>query len=75
MLDMITLQTHTLSHRMYRALRQGVNPVRAMAQYLSHRCQNTVAAEPFLNGSSASYVEEMYEQWTKEPTSVHKVWH
>ena len=31
------------------------------------------AAEPFLNGSSSSYVEEMYEAWQQNPASVHKV--
>ncbi|KAK8769222.1 hypothetical protein V5799_014315 [Amblyomma americanum] len=32
------------------------------------------AAEPFLNGSSSVYVEEMYRAWTKDPNSVHKSW-
>lgn len=32
-----------------------------------------VTAEPFLNGSSSSYVEEMYVSWQKDPNSVHKV--
>ena len=31
------------------------------------------AAEPFLNGSSSSYVEEMYNAWLEDPKSVHKV--
>lgn len=30
-------------------------------------------AEPFLNGTSSSYVEEMYESWLEDPSSVHKV--
>lgn len=34
----------------------------------------SVAAEPFLNGSSAVYVEEMYNAWLENPKSVHKVW-
>ena len=34
----------------------------------------TVNLEPFLNGSSGNYVEEMYEAWRNDPTSVHKVW-
>ncbi len=29
--------------------------------------------EPFLNGSSSTYVEEMYKAWLKDPESVHKV--
>lgn len=31
------------------------------------------AQEPFLNGSSSVYVEEMYKSWEKDPNSVHKV--
>ncbi|XP_017475772.1 PREDICTED: 2-oxoglutarate dehydrogenase, mitochondrial-like [Rhagoletis zephyria] len=33
-----------------------------------------VAQEPFLNGSSSVYVEEMYNAWVKDPSSVHKSW-
>lgn len=33
------------------------------------------AQEPFLNGSSSVYVEEMYRAWCVDPTSVHKVCH
>lgn len=32
-----------------------------------------VAAEPFLSGTSGSYVEEMYYAWLEDPKSVHKV--
>ncbi len=32
-----------------------------------------VGAEPFLSGSSGSYVEAMYESWQKDRSSVHKV--
>nr|XP_033502855.1 2-oxoglutarate dehydrogenase, mitochondrial isoform X1 [Epinephelus lanceolatus] len=39
------------------------------------RCQNTsVAAEPFLNGTSSNYVEEMYYAWLENPRNVHKSW-
>lgn len=31
------------------------------------------AQEPFLNGSSSIYVEEMYKSWSQDPNSVHKV--
>jgi len=31
------------------------------------------AQEPFLNGSSSVYVEEMYRSWLKDPQTVHKV--
>lgn len=32
-----------------------------------------VAKEPFLNGSSSNYVEDMYASWLENPKSVHKV--
>lgn len=31
------------------------------------------AAEPFLNGSSGQYVEDMYNAWLADPSSVHAV--
>ncbi|XP_063975180.1 2-oxoglutarate dehydrogenase complex component E1 isoform X5 [Diachasmimorpha longicaudata] len=33
-----------------------------------------VATEPFLNGSTSSYVEEMYNAWLRDPQSVHISW-
>uniref|UniRef100_A0A3Q2CMJ8 oxoglutarate dehydrogenase (succinyl-transferring) n=1 Tax=Cyprinodon variegatus TaxID=28743 RepID=A0A3Q2CMJ8_CYPVA len=39
------------------------------------RCYSTpVASEPFLNGTSSNYVEEMYYAWLENPKSVHKSW-
>ncbi|XP_059216850.1 2-oxoglutarate dehydrogenase complex component E1 isoform X4 [Stomoxys calcitrans] len=38
------------------------------------RCYNSAAAEPFANGTTASYVEEMYNAWLRDPTSVHTSW-
>uniref|UniRef100_A0A8C1A776 2-oxoglutarate dehydrogenase complex component E1 n=1 Tax=Cyprinus carpio carpio TaxID=630221 RepID=A0A8C1A776_CYPCA len=39
------------------------------------RCYTApVAAEPFLNGTSSNYVEEMYYAWLENPKSVHKSW-
>ena len=35
--------------------------------------QSPSVAEPFLNGSSSNYIEEMYESWLKDPTTVHQV--
>ncbi|GFO12435.1 2-oxoglutarate dehydrogenase, mitochondrial, partial [Plakobranchus ocellatus] len=32
------------------------------------------AAEPFMNGSSSAYIEDMFEAWQKDPNSVHKSW-
>lgn len=31
------------------------------------------AAEPFLNGSSGQYIEDMYNAWLTDPSSVHAV--
>lgn len=31
------------------------------------------AAEPFLNGGSSTYIEDMYNAWLADPTSVHPV--
>jgi hypothetical protein len=33
-----------------------------------------LTAEPFLNGSSGIYVEQMYESWRRDPSSVHASW-
>ncbi|XP_074031006.1 2-oxoglutarate dehydrogenase complex component E1 isoform X5 [Leptinotarsa decemlineata] len=32
------------------------------------------ASEPFLNGSSGQYVEDMYNAWLADPSSVHTSW-
>ncbi|CAH1960074.1 unnamed protein product [Acanthoscelides obtectus] len=32
------------------------------------------ATEPFLNGSSGQYVEDMYNAWLADPSSVHASW-
>jgi hypothetical protein len=39
----------------------------------SVKTYNSAAAEPFLNGSSTAYVEEMYNAWLRDPASVHAV--
>jgi len=38
------------------------------------RCLSRASAEPFINGTSGTYVEDMYESWKEDPTSVHKSW-
>lgn len=45
---------------------RGINQTR---QYVT-----TAALEPFLNGSSSTYVEDMYNAWLKDPKSVHASW-
>lgn len=32
-----------------------------------------VSQEPFLNGTSSTYVEDMYNAWLADPNSVHSV--
>lgn len=41
--------------------------------YQCRTYQTKTSKEPFLNGSSSIYVEEMYKAWLKNPESVHKV--
>ena len=35
--------------------------------------QAALVSEPFLDGTSATYVDEMYEAYQKDPSSVHVV--
>ncbi|KAJ8339500.1 hypothetical protein SKAU_G00362860 [Synaphobranchus kaupii] len=50
-------------------------PVVAPRTFWPIRCYVApVAAEPFLNGTSSNYVEEMYNAWLENPKSVHKSW-
>lgn len=39
----------------------------------SRHYNSPAAAEPFLNGSSSAYVEDMYNSWLADPKSVHVV--
>merc|ERR1719355_29677 len=34
----------------------------------------SVKAEPFVNGTNANYVEQMYLSWMDDPSSVHASW-
>ncbi|CAD5115417.1 DgyrCDS4392 [Dimorphilus gyrociliatus] len=44
-------------------------------QVFFQRNQSTSAgSESFLNGNSATYIEEMYKAWQKDPGSVHSSW-
>ncbi|KAL0107582.1 hypothetical protein PUN28_014709 [Cardiocondyla obscurior] len=40
----------------------------------ARRYNSRATTEPFLNGSSSSYVEEMYNAWLQDPSSVHVSW-
>ncbi|CAH8642237.1 unnamed protein product [Heterobilharzia americana] len=37
------------------------------------RYQNPNSKEPFLNGTSSNYIEDIYEAWLRNPDSVHKM--
>ncbi|XP_068706472.1 2-oxoglutarate dehydrogenase complex component E1-like [Montipora foliosa] len=43
-------------------------------RYRWHQTAALVAQEPFLNGSSSNYVEDMYLSWKEDPKSVHRSW-
>nr|CAD7439446.1 unnamed protein product [Timema bartmani] len=47
---------------------------RAMVSATNQRHSTKVGAEPFLNGTSAVYMEEMYKSWCIDPKSVHVSW-
>uniref|UniRef100_A0A158R4I5 2-oxoglutarate dehydrogenase, mitochondrial n=1 Tax=Syphacia muris TaxID=451379 RepID=A0A158R4I5_9BILA len=61
---------------MYRArLLTRVPMQRCVRQWTIRRlsgAENT--AEPFMNGTSTVYIEQMYESWKKDPNSVHSSW-
>ncbi|XP_011141083.1 2-oxoglutarate dehydrogenase, mitochondrial isoform X2 [Harpegnathos saltator] len=40
----------------------------------TRKLNSRVSSEPFLNGSSSSYVELMYNAWLQDPSSVHVSW-
>nr|XP_033798845.1 LOW QUALITY PROTEIN: 2-oxoglutarate dehydrogenase-like, mitochondrial [Geotrypetes seraphini] len=47
----------------------------AAKNFLQSRCGfSSGVTEPFLNGTSSNYVEEMYYAWLENPQSVHKSW-
>lgn len=55
--------------------RPAIGSIRALPHLkLLTRCATQKAhRESFLNASSSNYIDEMYEQWSKDPQSVHKV--
>lgn len=57
-------------------LRRLYLPVKNCTSVGANKCRTYLtktSKEPFLNGSSSAYVEEMYKAWLKDPESVHKV--
>lgn len=65
----------SLASLAYQAQRSGTMKVNHLSQSpnVLRYFSTSVAAEPFLNGSSSIYVEEMYNSWLVDPKSVHKV--
>lgn len=61
------LTSFAANYRPTIGLRNVAGPISTRA------ASSTVNLEPFLNGSSGNYVEEMYEAWRSDPKSVHKV--
>ncbi|XP_034239296.1 2-oxoglutarate dehydrogenase, mitochondrial isoform X2 [Thrips palmi] len=55
-------------------LLQSSKPARSLSITTSRHYNAPVATEPFLNGSSSAYVEEMYNAWLADPKSVHVSW-
>jgi hypothetical protein len=54
--------------------RPSAGSIRCLPQLiLATRGAHKVHPESFLNASSSNYIDEMYEQWSKDPHSVHKV--
>lgn len=55
-------------------LRRPPSPTGADRQVRhGHVAMAKLAAEPFLNGTSSTYIEEMYYSWLDNPEAVHKV--
>merc|ERR1711962_1122975 len=55
---------------------QATKHSRAVCSAITNKrhAHSSVSAESFLNGTNATYVEEMYENWKVDPNSVHKSW-
>lgn len=55
--------------------RPAIGSIRCLPQLLlvTRGATQKAHRESFLNASSSNYIDEMYEQWSKDPQSVHKV--
>lgn len=63
-----------------RLLRQGLRKSVIPSRYVSRLAQRSAMLAPakhmeenFMDGTSATYIEQMYESWTKDKSSVHSV--
>lgn len=48
-------------------------PLSPQQQQVRSVAMAKLAAEPFMTGTSSVYIEEMYQSWLEDPSSVHKV--
>lgn len=69
----VSERTWTRRHSSIRIQNWFLQMAREFLAASAAKSYNSAAAEPFLNGSSGAYVEEMYNSWLREPTSVHAV--
>ena len=71
-----TLQANFQRGKSYKKL-SNVKSYRHFASTtkITHQQATAAAAkaEPFLNGTNSNYLDEMYESWLEDPSSVHKV--
>lgn len=67
------LKAGTFSALVYRRSYLPAKKGGKMGVYRLRTYMTKTSKEPFLNGSSSTYVEEMYKAWLKNPESVHKV--
>ncbi|XP_067937510.1 2-oxoglutarate dehydrogenase complex component E1-like [Watersipora subatra] len=68
------LAASTLPRTNVRVAQSGALCAKGLNISRSVRLLNAASAEPFLNGSSSVYIEEMYDAWQQDPSSVHKSW-
>ena len=49
-------------------------PVTALMHSASSPPPPAVAQESFLSGNNSAYVDEMFDSWSRDPSSVHASW-
>merc|ERR1719204_2912629 len=53
----------------------AANPGETQRSVFTSSVLSSASAEPFLSGTSSVYLEEMFEAWKRDPSSVHLSWH
>ncbi|KAL3079716.1 hypothetical protein niasHS_013998 [Heterodera schachtii] len=55
--------------------KRSLSTTRQWLQQSTHRPPSfALSAEPFMNPTSGVYIEQMYENWVRDPASVHRSW-